>query len=190
MTPDRRTIDLANRLTQLAANITNARDHITREYAATDGIAAASLNDGSRSTDGTSTVERTMMIRLHLAGNAAQINDDLDAIDNIISSCQKTCTKAIGTRAPQAEPAKCYIDPGLDGYLTPLHDGGFFDPTCNNLSRTSKPGPCQTCHVRLWRYRRTHEIKALEDPMEITFDSDVTISPVGVAHARPLRNVS
>lgn len=186
---DRRTLDLAARLAQLAANVHAAKDHIAREHANTDGIAAASINDGSRSTDGTSTVERTMLARLHLANQSAQINDDLDAIDNIIRSCTQTCTKAIGTRAPVVH-ATCYADPGLDGYLIPISDGGWHDATCTDLARSATGGLCDRHRKAAERWRERNDKKPLTDERDIHVDTKIVAGQLGVIHAYPINQVA
>lgn len=181
---DRQTLDLAARLERLAETVWQAKDHIAREYAATDGMAAGAGDDGSRSTDGTSTVERTVIARAHLAGNAAQINDDLDTIDNIIRSCIRTCNQAIGTRAPRQQE-RCTANPGLDGYSLPL-PAGWHDPLCTNPPRSST-GLCDACRMRLARWRIARELKPIADERIVTIESYVRAGELGVMHALPTR---
>lgn len=184
------TAKLQQLLDILTPLVPNAKDHISREFVISDGIAAQSLNDGSRSSDSTSTVERTIAIRAELLEQMYQINDDLDTVEKILESCIRTCRKAITTRTPTPEQPRCYIDPGLAGYDTPLSDGGFHDPTCTNFSRTRKPAPCNTCRVRIDRYRARHDEKPLADDRHIEHDSIVDITTAGVAHARPIRGAA
>lgn len=141
----------------------------------------------------TTAVERAVFARHQLENQREQIRDDVTAIVRILESCYRTCDHIIATRLPPPKPMEkglCYADPGKAGYMVPLADGGWHDPTCNNLSRTFKPGPCDRCAKAEQRWRAKAEQKPLVDDRPVTHDSLTFTTDNGVAHTRPIQGAA
>jgi hypothetical protein len=190
---NQRIVRLAQGLDNIATKVHNTFEHIAHELHHADGRPAGTMGDGgSRATDSTTIVERTVITRTTLTNHLTQLDDDMTAIDNIIRSMHHTCDQALRTRTPdkQADRGLCHADPGYAGYLTPLAEGGWFSPTCTNLSRTIKPGLCESCRSRLDRYRERAELKPADDERNIHHDSQTFITDHGVAHTRPIHQQS
>ena len=176
--PDRQLMAIARLAENHAQLVTETRAHIRFELTLCDGYGlGGDVDDGSRSTDTTSTTEAAFMQRQYWDRQAAQINDDTTAITAILDSLGQTCRKALGTRTPRPEATRCYTDPGLTGYIH------WVDAGCNNIPRSSTGGMCDACRTRARRWRDTHAEPALTDERTIEHDPIISVGQRGVIHA-------
>lgn len=158
--------------------VTDARAHIRFEQTLADGYGGGGdIDDGSRSTDPTSTTEAAFMQRQYWDRQTAQINDDITAITAILDHLGTTCRHALGTRTPRPETQRCYTDPGLAGYLE------WVQPGCTNIPRSATGGMCNACRMRAERWRINHQEPALTDERVIEYDPAITQGQRGVIHA-------
>jgi hypothetical protein len=164
--------------------VTQAREHVLREYAAADGAPAAqALTDGSRSTDATTVVERAATARAELFATLTTIEEALEAVELSVKRLYAVCRKAAHAEMPQLK--KCSSDPNLAGYSQPLNEGGWFDPRCEAISRSAAGGQCDKCRKRLERWRKLNERQPLADERTVEYDSHVIMGADGVARVRP-----
>lgn len=195
-TPDRRTLELADRLQRLAEHVTAAKEHIAREYNASDGYATS---QPCASPDDTPTKaeydrygnilpnpkltgpERVGHQRQQLASRAADINDALDSIEQSVTGIGKASTGAIVIRIGTD---RCSANPDLTGYKITLAAGGWHDPLCRNIPRSAAGGLCDACRNRLARYRERNGLKPATDDRVVDIDSHVALVD-GVAIIRP-----
>jgi len=184
--PDAET--LGQQLIRLDPRITATKDHINREFIATDGIAATAYDGSPHGNDPGHPVERVILQRAHLLEHMYQINDCLDAIESINRELNRLCNKALGTRIAHTVE-RCYADPGMAGYLVPLEDGGWHDPTCQEASRSASGGLCDKHRKAAERWRERHEMKPLTDERPVTYDSVVRYVN-DVAIIRPIRGAA
>ena len=189
--PDRRLQNLAHTLTTLAHTVPNVIAHIRDELANADGYPHGGSSDGgSRSTNTTSTVEAAVLGPRHaLSNRIEQINDDIDALIGIVNHLNIECRTAVSERLQAPPPSTCTADPGVAGYLVPLDEGGWHDPLCGKVSRTSAGGLCSACRMRLQRWRRAHDLKPLDDdhqPIQV----ETRIGVDGVAHTHTTKGAA
>jgi len=183
---DRRALHAAGDLEAVAGRVAAAKDHITAELQSTDGqVGAQTFNDGGRSADATTSVERVVLARDGLFAELLGIDADLDEIVTRIRHLYRTCAKAISTRVAPVEVPRCHSDPWLAGYLVPLVEGGWFDPLCTNLPRY-RVGQCDACRKRLERWRSKNGQPVLADERGVEFESTVADGELGAVHARPV----
>lgn len=183
---------------RLDGRIVEAGEHIVAELAAADGaIGARRFAEGGRSSDGTTAVERTVIARDELAARGESIDADVaqlfvgvDEVATLVERLRTACARAIGTRVPLPVD-RCHSDPGLAGYLVPLSEGGWFDPTCENAPRSSSArsasgAQCDRCRMACARWRALNGQPELADEREVDYDSKVTVGELGVCHAKPV----
>lgn len=187
---NKQAMDLARRIEFNAPNIQNALDHIADEIAWADSHPTATLSDGgSRGNQELNSVEAAVERRWQLAADRAQILDDLKALDDIFTSMMKVVRFTQGVRL-KVDESRCYTDPGLEGYLLSIEEGGWSNPACTNKPRTGKGGLCDPCRQRLDRYRQRRDLKVLADERDIDYPSTVYIDEQGVAHTRLIQGAA
>jgi len=134
-------------LGNLAAKMPVAIATLKRELDIVDGYPATTLGDGmSRSTADLTSVERAADARWRMSGNLDDLRDMATAIVELVNTMATMTDRALGTRAPAADVARCRDHQlGRDGAL----DWG--DPTCEELP--VKAGVCGACYQRERRWR-------------------------------------
>lgn len=134
-------------LGNLAARLPVAIATLRRELDIVDGYPATTLGDGmSRSTADLTSVERAADARWRMSGNLDDLRDMATTIVELVNTMNTMTDRALGTRAPAADVARCRdAQPGRDGVL----DWG--DPTCEELP--VKAGTCSACYQRERRWR-------------------------------------
>ena len=134
-------------LGNLAARLPVAIATLKRELDIVDGYPATTLGDGmSRSTADLTSVERAADARWKMSGNLDDLRDMAKTIVELVNTMATMTDRALGTRAPAADVARCRdAQPGRDGVL----DWG--DPTCEELP--VKAGTCSACYQRERRWR-------------------------------------
>ena len=134
-------------LGNLAARLPVAIATLRRELDIVDGYPATTLGDGmSRSTADLTSVERAADARWRMSGNLDDLRDMATTIVELVNTMNTMTDRALGTRAPAADVARCRdAQPGRDGVL----DWG--DPTCEELP--AKAGTCSACYQRERRWR-------------------------------------
>jgi hypothetical protein len=134
-------------LGNLAARLPVAIATLKRELDIVDGYPATTLGDGmSRSTADLTSVERAADVRWKMSGNLDDLRDMATTIVELVNTMATMTDRALGTRAPAADVARCRdAQPGRDGVL----DWG--DPTCEELP--VKAGTCSACYQRERRWR-------------------------------------
>lgn len=166
--PHQRTLDIAQRLNNIADTIAIVKAHIARELRAIDGYPSPS-EDGGRSSGPSSIVEAMILQRDELATVNWQIDENLRTIDSIITHTVNECTKALGTRLPHPALAVLNLKPcnqghglGLDGLID------WQNPLCPDYVGDEQvlPGMCDRCLGRCNQWRRERDMEA------ITRDSD------------------
>ena len=116
-------------LGNLAARLPVAIATLKRELDIVDGHKSKTMGDGtSRSTAELTSVERAADARWKMSGNLDDLRDMAKTIVELVNTMATMTDRALGTRAPAADVARCRdAQPGRDGVL----DWG--DPTCEEL---------------------------------------------------------
>jgi hypothetical protein len=134
-------------LGNLAVKLPAAIATLKRELDIIDGYPTTTLGDGmSRSTADLTSVERAADARWRMSGNLDDLRDMATTIVELVNTMATMTDRALGTRAPAAEVARCRdAQAGRDGAL----DWG--DATCEELP--VKAGVCSACYQRERRWR-------------------------------------
>jgi len=134
-------------LANLAERLPTAVAVLRRELDVVDGYPASTLGDGmSRSTADLTSVERAADVRWMMSGNLDDLRQTADTIIELVNTLATMTNRALGTRAPAADVARCRdAQAGRDGAL----DWG--DPTCEELP--AKGALCVACYHRERRWR-------------------------------------
>jgi hypothetical protein len=134
-------------LANLAERLPAAVAVLRRELDVVDGYPASTLGDGmSRSTADLTSVERAADVRWMMSGNLDDLRQTADTIIELVNTLATMTNRALGTRAPAADVARCRdAQAGRDGAL----DWG--DPTCEELP--AKGALCVACYHRERRWR-------------------------------------
>jgi hypothetical protein len=132
----------------------------------------------ARGTVKLTAVEKAAQKRYELLTRREEIRDLLVSVEELVRSLRHQCDSALRTRAVDPREAKrekpiCRADPGLEGYLVPLADGGWHDPTCTRLARSMAGGMCDAHRKQYDRWRERQGLKPLTDERSVQFDSEV-----------------
>lgn len=134
-------------LGNLAARLPVAIATLRRELDIVDGYPATTLGDGmSRSTADLTSVERAADARWRMSGNLDDLRDMATTIVELVNTMNTMTDRALGTRAPAADVARCRdAQSGRGGVLE------WGDATCEELP--AKSGVCSACYQRERRWR-------------------------------------
>jgi hypothetical protein len=134
-------------LRNLAERFPAAVATLRREIDVVDGYPSSTLGDGmSRSTSELTAVERAADIRWRMSGDLDDLRHMAATIIELVNTMNTMTGKALGTRAPAADVARCRdAQAGRDGVI----DWG--DATCEELP--AKGALCVACYHRERRWR-------------------------------------
>ena len=134
-------------LGNLAERLPAAVAVLRRELDVVDGYPASTLGDGmSVGTSELTSVERAADVRWMMSGNLDDLRQTADTIIELVNTLATLTNRALGTRAPAADVARCRDNQRTrDGVLE------WGDPTCEELP--AKAGCCIACYHRERRWR-------------------------------------
>ena len=185
--PNARALHVAQLIESAAVSISATFEHIAFELVNVDGYrtstfgAGEAIRSGRGATDALNAVEGSANRRMRLEADAAQLRDDLVALEQLATSVLRMCHRVQTTREPTSKP-RCWGG-GLAGYHLAAQDGGWSTPGCSNIPANGTSGPCVDCLARHETYRRRHSLPDLAE-QPAGYDVSYYIDDSGVAHVR------
>lgn len=135
----------------IAANISNALDHLTRELSVCDGFGERGESVSVSSSTESTTTERAMMARYQLTEMRESLRDSLNEAIEAINRLNWTTQQAMRLRSPRdvVQPKQDKLC--RDGITDTTRQGSleWHDPTC--MMTATKLGLCQR-HYDARRY--------------------------------------
>jgi hypothetical protein len=153
-----RTIDsIIGGLESLKALAPQARAHLLAEINLCGEPRAASTEPTVTSSSDTSPTEAAALTAVTLRARLQDIDDTLNALAQQVTNLRQDCQQWIGTRTPGTGPwindrtpgrqtPRCDGGVNYRGYLTPLAEGGWSNPACQDTPSEGKT--CDACEMR------------------------------------------
>lgn len=134
-------------LANLAERLPAAVAVLRRELDVVDGYPAATMGDGTSPGHAELTsVERAADVRWMMSGNLDDLRHTADTVIELVNTLATLTNKALGTRAPAADVARCRDNQrGREGVIE------WGDATCEDLPAKGKL--CSACYHRERRWR-------------------------------------
>jgi hypothetical protein len=164
--PNRRAEEAGYTLqTIIAANISNALDHLTRELSVCDGFGERGESVSVSSSTESTTTERAMMARYQLTEMRESLRDALNEAIEAINRLNWTTQQAMRIRSPRdvVQPKQDKLC--RDGITDATRQGSleWHDPTC--MKTADKLGLCSAHYMARRRWAENNAIELPEAAM-------------------------